>query len=187
MYLSSHEIARSRDRALNVLLDLSTACIDAGQRFSSLLSANSREAVHTGSRHWSHLSSGQIGTMTQIPATVWLESAARASRLLDGTLEIIGETHKAMILNAESQVRVVDEIVFATINRATKTCPWEAELPLRAVKLGLQNAELGLHDLSSAAIETVTRAEQEIHQTTEIIATSKPAPRKRAAARPKAA
>lgn len=187
MYLSSHEIAQSRDHALNVLLDLSTACIDAGQRISSLLSATGREVVHTGSRHWSDLGSGQIVAMTQIPAAVWLESAARANRLLDGSLKIIGETHKAIILNAESQVRVVDEIIFATINRATKTCPWEAELPLQAMKLGLQSAELGLHDLSSAAIETVTRAEEEINQTGAIVAAGQPAPRKRATARQKAA
>lgn len=181
MFLSSHEIARSRDHTLNNLLDLSAACIDAAQRFTELLSSNSREAVKHGSRHFSPVEHGRLETMSQVPTTVWLESAARAGRLLDGALEILGETHKAMIRNAESQISMVDEMVFATINRATRTSPWEAEFALHAMKASLQNAEQALHDMSDAAIDTVTLAEKEIHQTTEILAASAPAPRRRAA------
>ncbi|MDP2880152.1 MAG: hypothetical protein Q8N89_01045 [Azonexus sp.] len=180
MFLSSHEIARSREHALNNLLDLSAACIDAGQRFSELISSNSREAVHHGSRHFAQLGHGQLETMTQFPTTVWLDSAARASRVLDGALEIMGQTHKVMIRNAESQVRMLDEMVFATINRATKTSPWEAELVLQAMKTSLQSAEQTLHGISEAVIETVTLAEKEIHPATEIMAASAPAPRRRA-------
>ncbi len=187
MYLSSHEIARSRERALNNLLDLSAACIDAGQRFSELISSNSREAVHHGSRHFAQVGHGQLETMTQFPTAVWLDGAARTSRLLDGTLAIIDETHKAMIRNAESQVRILDEIVFATINRATKTSPWEAEFSLLAMKSTLQSAEQTLHGISEAAIETVTLAENEIHQTSEIMAPSAAVPRRRAASSKKAA
>ncbi|MFZ2971133.1 MAG: hypothetical protein WA049_00725 [Ferribacterium limneticum] len=187
MYLSSHEIARSREHALNNLLDLSAACIDAGQRFSELISSNSREAVHHGSRQFAQVSHGQLDTMTQFPTTVWLDSAARTSRLLDGALAIIGETHKAMIRNAESQVRMLDEMVIATINRATKTSPWEAEFALQAMKSTLQSAEQTLHGISEAAIDTVTLAENEIHQTAEIMAPSAPAPRRRAASSKKTA
>ena len=187
MFLSSHEIARSREHALNNILELSTACLDASQSFSELFSSSSREAFQTGGSHWSYLGDGKIGNMNQMPATALLENAARVGRMLDGTLKIIGETHKAMIRSAESSIRVVDEVVFATINRATKTCPWEAELPLRLMKAGLQSAEHGLHDISSAAIETVTQTEEKIHQATETITASKPAPRKRVAARQKTA
>lgn len=186
MFLSSHEIARSREHALNNLLDLSAACIDAAQRLNELLSSNGREAVKQGGRHFSLLEQDRLETISQAPAAAWLESAARASRLLDGTLEILGETHKAMIRNAESQVRMVDEMVFATLNRATRTSPWEAEFALHAMKTSLQNAEQALHDISDAAIETVTLAEKEIHQTTETPAASAPAPRRRAASGKKA-
>lgn len=185
MFLSSHEIARSREHALNNLLDLSAAWFDASERFSALFSANRREATLTGGRHWANMGDGQIHAVIQIPATLLLENAARASRLLDGTIEIIGETHKAMIRSAESHVRVADEIVFATINRATKTCPWEAELPLKAMKASLQSAEQGLHDLSTLAIESVTLAEG-IHETSGNLEVQKPLPRKRAASRQKA-
>ncbi|MBP6187953.1 MAG: hypothetical protein KA435_04055 [Azonexus sp.] len=185
MFLSSHEIARSREHALNNFLGLSDACIDAGQRFSELISTNTRNAVHQGGRHFAQVGHGQLETMFQLPVTAWLESAARASRLLDGALEIASEAHKAMIRNTESQVCMIDEMAFATINRATKTSPWEAEFFLQAMKASLQNAEQALHDISDAAIETVTPAENEAHQTTEVIAPSKPAPRKRAAAQQK--
>lgn len=187
MFLSSYEIARSREHALNNLLDLSAACIDAGQRFSELISSNSREAVHHGSRHFAQVGHGQLESLTQFPTTVWLEGAARSSRLLDGALAIVGETHKAMIRNAEAQVRMLDELVFATINRATKTSPWEAEFALHAMKASLQGAEQTLHGLSEAAIETVTLAEHEIHETAEILAPSAPASRRRAASTRKTA
>jgi hypothetical protein len=179
MFLSAHEIAESRERALNNLLGLSAACIEAGQRLSELVSSSSREAIHHGSKHWSQFGHGQLESMTQFPATVWLEHNARASRMLDGTLEIIGETHKAMIRSAEAQVRVFDEIALASINRAARNSPWEAEIALSAMKSTLQSAEQTLHDISVAAIETIEPAEPEVDQAAENIVESKPAPRKR--------
>lgn len=181
MFLSAHEIARSRDRALTNLLGLSDACLEAGQRFSELFSSTGREAIHHGSKQWSLFGHGQIESMAQFPAAIWLENSARASRLLDNTLEILSETQKAMIRSAEAQVRVVDEIVFATINRATKSSPWELEIGLRAMKNSLETAEATLQDMSAAAIETVDLAEHEVHQLAKSVANTKPAARKRTA------
>ncbi|MBL8429147.1 MAG: hypothetical protein JNJ95_04550 [Dechloromonas sp.] len=185
MFLSSHEIARSREHALNNLLELSAACIDASQRFSELISTNTRNAVRQGSQHFAQVGHGQLEAMIQLPATAWLESAARASRLLDGTLEIVGEAHKAMIRNTESQVCVMEEMALATINRANKTSPWEAEFFLLAMKASLQNAEQALHEISGAATETTIPAENEAQPTTEVITPGKAAPRKRATANQK--
>jgi hypothetical protein len=179
MFLSSHEIARSREHALNNLLDFSAACIEAGQRFSELVSANGREAVHHGSRNFAQVSHGQLETLTQFPATVWLENSARASRLIDSTLEIIGEANKAMIRSTESHVRMIDEMIFAALNRVTRTSPWEAEFALHAMKNSLESAEQGLHGISEAAIKTVTLAEKEIHEAAGILAAGTPAPRHR--------
>jgi hypothetical protein len=184
MYLSAHEIAQSRDRALSNLLGLSEACIEAGQRLSEALASSSREAIHHGSKHWSLFGHGQVESLTQFPATAWLENSARTSRLLDHTLAILGETHKAMIRNAEAQLRVFDEIAFATINRAVKSSPWEVEIGLQAMKTTLQAAESTLHGISAAAIETVDQAEQEARRMVDGSAEAKPAPRKRTAARP---
>ena len=181
MFLSAHEIARSRDHALSNLLGLSDACLAAGQRFSELFSSTGREAIQHGSKHWSLFGHGQIESMTQFPTTLWLENSARSSRLLDSALEILSETQKAMIRNAEAQVRVVDEIVMATINRATKASPWEVEIGLRAVKSALETAETTLQGISAAAIETVDLAENEIHQIATSTTENKLPARKRAA------
>ena len=88
----------------------------------------------------------------------------RASKLLDSAFEILGETHKAMIRTAEVQVRVFDEMVFASIQHAEKSSPWEAEIALQAMRTTLETAEHTLHGVSAAAIETVELAEQESHQ-----------------------
>lgn len=183
MYLTSHEIAQTRDHALSNLLGLSSACFQAGQRFNELLSNSGREAIQHGSKHWSLFGHGQIESMTQFPAALWLENATNVGRMLDGALEILGETHKAMIRSAETQVRVFDEIAFATINRARKSSPWEGDIALRAMKTTLETAEHTLAGMSAAAIETVNLAEQESHLVVESLAEQAPASRKRPAAR----
>ena len=164
MFLSSHEIARSREHALNNLLDFSAACIEAGQRFSELVSANGREAVHHGSRNFAQVSHGQLETLTQFPATVWLENSARASRLIDSTLEIIGEANKAMIRSTESHVRMVDEMIFAAIERVKNFSPREIEGGLETMNIALRSAEDTLHEASSRALNTLELSEQEFHQ-----------------------
>lgn len=183
MFLSAHEIARSREHALSNFIGLSAACIEATRRFSELFSSSSREAIQHGSKHFALFGHGQLESMTQFPASAWLEHSARASRLLDSSLEILGETQKAMIRSAEAQVQVFDEMVFAVINRTSRTSPWEAAIALSAMKTTLQGAEQTLHSMSEAAIETVDLAEHEAHQVVETLAESKPTPRKRAVVR----
>lgn len=183
MFLSAHEIARSREHALSNFIGLSAACIEATRRLSELLSSTGREVIHDGGEHLASFGYGQLESMTQFPASAWRENTARASRLVDSALEILGETQKAMIRSAEAQVRVFDEMVFAVINRAAKTSPWEAEIALKSMRTTLQGAEQTLHSMSDAAIETVALAEREAHQVVETLTESKPATRKRAAVR----
>lgn len=172
MFLSSQEIAQSRERALSNLLGLSAACIEASQRLTELLSSTSRDALHHGRRHLALVGDGQGEATPQLPATAWLENTVRARRLLDSSLEILGETQKAMIRSAEAQIRVFDEMVFASINRASRSSPWEAEIALRTMKTTLQGAEETLHTMSAAAIQTVELAEHEAHQAVEALAES---------------
>lgn len=181
MFLSSQEIAQSRESALSNLLGLSAACIEANRRFTELFSSASRDAIQHGSKRLAVLGDAQGEPLPLFPATVWLESAVRARRLLDSSLEILGETQKAMIRSAEAQIRVFDEMVFASINRASRSSPWEAEIALRAMKSTLQGAEETLHSMSAAAIQTVELAEHEAHQAVEALADSEPAPSKRSA------
>lgn len=182
MFLTAQDIAHSREHSLNNLLGMSSACIQAGQRFSELLSNSSRETMQHNSRHWNLLGHGQLDALTQFPATLWLESAARNSQLLDAAYEILGEAHKALIRNAEAQVRVFDEIVFASIRRLENSSPWEAEIALDSLRNTLTSAEHTLQGMSEAAIETVEIAEQQVHQISESLGETKPA-RKRAASR----
>ena len=174
MFLSSQEIAQSREHALSNLLGWSAACIEASRRLTELLSAASRDALHHGNKHLTLLGDGQGEAMPQFPATAWLENTVRARRLLDSSLEILGETQKAMIRSAEAQIRVFDEMVFASINRASRTSPWEAVIALRTMKTTLQGAEETLHSMSDAAIQTLELAEHEAHQAVEALADSEP-------------
>ena len=179
MFLSAHEIASSRERALNNLLAFSAAWIEAGHGLSAAVTAAGRASIEQGSRQWSLFGSAQPDAMMQIPAALWLEHVVRAGRLLDEALSILGATHKAVIRSAEVQVHILDSMAIAAIDRASKTSPWEAELALVAMKNSLQSAEQALHEMSAVAIETVERAESEGHQAAVALSAPVPAARKR--------
>lgn len=159
MYLTADEIAESRDKALNHLLRLTESCFDAGHRLTELFASLGRETIHHGSWHCALFGHGQIDSLTQFPATLWLENTARASRVINGTLVVLGETQKALIRNTEAQVREFDRLAMSTIARARRSSPWEGEIVLRAIKASLETAESGLHGISAAAIDSLDIAE----------------------------
>ncbi|WP_412478922.1 hypothetical protein [Azonexus sp. IMCC34839] len=164
MFLYVNDIAKSREHTLSNLRDFSVACFTAANRLSELLSVAGRDALLHSHKQWAIFGHDQLENATQFPAPLWLENSMRASKLLDSAFEILGETHKAMIRTAEVQVRVFDEMVFASIQHAEKSSPWEAEIALKAMRTTLETAEHTLHSVSAAAIETVELAEQESHQ-----------------------
>ena len=182
MYLSAKDIATSRDQTLNNLLGLSSNYLQANQRLVELMTSVSRDSVQHASRHWATLGHGHVESLVQFPAALWLDALARSNQLLESASTILGETHKAMIRNAEAQVKVFDDIVFATIRHAEKSSPWEAEIVLNTLKTTLQGAEQTLHGMSTAAIESVDLAEKEVQQISQTLAESKPR-QKRSAAR----
>lgn len=161
MYLTANEIAESRANALNHLLGLTESYFDAGHRLTELFSSFGREAIHHGSRHCALFGHGQIDSLTQFPATLWLENTARVSRVMNGTLVVLGEAQKALIRNTEAQVREIDRLAMSTIARARRSSPWEGEIMLRTMKATLETAENGLHDITAAAIESLDAAETE--------------------------
>ena len=177
MFLSQNEIAQTREHTLNNLLGFSAACFAASQRLTDLFSAAGRDALHLGSKQFAQFGHGQLDSLTNFPSILWLENSVRSTKLLDAAHEILGEAHKSLIQSAEAQVRVFDEIVFATINRAAKSSPWEGEIALAALRTTLESAEKTLHGISAAAIETVDLAENEVHQIAENLTENKPTTR----------
>ncbi|MCG2576442.1 hypothetical protein LZ012_05475 [Dechloromonas sp. XY25] len=175
MFLSAHEIALSRERALNNMLGLADACLDAAHCLSAAVAAAGRASIEQGARQWASFGAARPDSAAQLPAALWLDHVARAGRLFDEALSIFGATHKAIIRSAEIQVRILDSMAIAAIDRASKSSPWETELALAAVKSSLQSAEHALHEMSEAAIETVARAESEGHQALVVKAATKPA------------
>ena len=164
MYLSTQEIAASRNRVLGNLLNLTSACIEAGQRMTTLFAAASRDALHHGGKHLAQVGHGQLETMTQASVNFWLENSIRQSRLLDSAYCILGEAHKALIESTEAQIRVLDAMAFTGIRRTAKSSPWEVEIALGVLRTSLESAEKSLHEISLAAADTVDQASQEMHQ-----------------------
>lgn len=169
MLLSPHKIAQTREYALNNLLGLSSACLDAGQRMSELLGAGGRASLSRCQRHLKAVSSGEFDPLADSIRLMWHERT-ESSHFLEQFLEVLGSTHKAMIEAAEAQVRVFDEIVLASIARVSDFSPRETELAFDAMRSSLEGAERTLLSMGNVAIQTVELAEQEIHQLSDNLA-----------------
>lgn len=183
MFLSSHEIARSREHALTQLSEFSNLHLEAGQRLSDLMSITGRDFISGLRDHLDQYSDGKTALANQYPAAFWTDHAARGTRLLDGVYEVMADVQKRLIENGEAQVQIVDEIMIASINRIKNTSPWEAVPALLVMRVGLQSAEKTLHDVNQAAIQTVNAAENEMHGISQELleqpAANKPRPRSR--------
>lgn len=178
MFLTQQDISQTREHSLNNLLGLSSACLEASQHFSELFAAAGRDALYGSSKHWAGFSHGQLESLIHFPVALWLEQSTRNSKLLNAAYEILGATHKSLIQTAESQVRTFDHLVFASLNRASRSSPWEFEIALQAMKTTLKSAETTLHEMSAAAIESVELASPEAHLPKQAIASTLPPPEK---------
>lgn len=186
MFLPPHQIKRTRENTLSNLQSLSIACLDGGQRLNELLANTSRISLSQGGKA---LSQNDSGAFVEAGKRFWQDNTL-APQFIDQVYEIFAETHKAMIEAAEAQIEVFDELVFASIERASNYSPQEAEIAFKAMHCTLQSAEQALHSMSDAAIQSVELSEQEIHQATEILAekpkaATKAKPRAKPAAKPK--
>lgn len=185
MYLSPTEVAQSRDHTLHNLLAVSTACIDAGGRLSQLLAEAGRQALAHGGQQVHRLLGGSSSSL--FSADFWLDGLQAApTKLVEGTFDILGSTHTAMLQAAEAQVRVFDQIVFTTIDRARKSSPWEGEIALGVLKTTLKSAENTLHGITDTAIQTVELAESQVRQVADSLAETAAAPARARKSRAKA-
>jgi hypothetical protein len=176
MFLSPHQIDQVRQHALNHLLVVSGAHLDSNQRFANLISTTSREYLAIGSKHMAQFGETEPATLSQYPAALWFDNMAHHTRLLESCYEIIAEAHKQLIASAEAQIKLFDELVFASLNRAAHNSPWEAEIALSAMRSTLESAEATLHGMSDAAIAAITASEQEeVHQIAEHTKAAEPA------------
>lgn len=165
MLLTHHQVMRAREHALNNLQGFYGACIDGSERMLALF-ANARSDTFNPNSFESY-ALDSAGFSTAIDRLEAWQEKVKATRLIDRIYEISGDTHKAMIEAAEVQLRIVDLMVFAAIERARKSCPWECEVALNAMRRAVESAEQNLHGIGQAAIQSVESVEQEIHQVSE--------------------
>lgn len=159
MYISSREVADSRDHTLHNLLAASTACVDAGERLTSLFMRAGRDAIAHSGRQLEILASG--GNPLVSPADFLIGSPAQ---LFEAAFDILGTTHAVVVQAAQAQVRVCDQLFVTAIDRAAQSSPWEGEVALAVMKTTLQSTENALHSLADAVIQTVGSAENQVRQ-----------------------
>lgn len=162
MLLSAQEISLARERMLSNMLALSVACIDSAHQLLVATTAVGRSGLQQGGAHCSQLLGLSPDMAAQRSTAFVLDQAARAGALFEEALLVASETQKVVIRCSETQVRILDAMAVAAIERLRKTSPWEAEPALNALTESLATTERALHRLSGAAIETVAHLEGEM-------------------------
>lgn len=157
MYLSTHDVAQSRERALNDMQEFVVACVQAGHQLTMAVASAGRDGLRLGAHSMYLGRPEQALDMAQWPVAWWLDSAARAGSLVDEAWRVFGDTQKALIRSVQQQVRIVDDLAIVAISRAYKACPEGLEPALTALHDSLQTLERALHVLSEAAIGLIER------------------------------
>ncbi|NJD25857.1 MAG: hypothetical protein FIB06_10685 [Betaproteobacteria bacterium] len=163
-------IAGARTRAFDNVLGLSTVFFDASQRLTAAFAAAGREAILHNSRHFAAFGHGQIDSTAQFPATLWLETSARTTRLLDAAWGILGDTQRSLLQAAETQVQAFDDLVLAMATKAPAGTPWESRFALAALRTTLESAERTLHGVDAAAEESLSLAADETRRMASVLA-----------------
>lgn len=163
MYFAPHEVAQTREQFLNNLIATSTACIEAGERLTGLFMRSGRALVESGSEQAQKLLQG--GDPLKVPAEVLGGDLKLApARMFEELFDIFGDTHAALLRVAESQLRACDRLLAGALDRAARSSPWEGEVALRVMKTHLQTAENAVHSLTTASIQTVELAENQVRE-----------------------
>jgi hypothetical protein len=171
------EFAGAHACAVNHLFGVPAAPLEATRRFSGMLSATGRDAIHHHSRHLSQLGHGQIATATQLPATIWLESGARNARLVDAAYALMSDAQHSLLQVAETQVRLFDAFVSAFAAQAAQRTPWESSLMLGILRSTFDAAEHTLHGVDTAATQSLAMAKNEVRNISQHLGESNPSKR----------
>lgn len=175
--LTPNEFSQTRAQTLNNLLGMSSVWLGASQRLADLLATFGGNTLYLGSKQLTQFGHCQLDAPSNFSTSLWLESCIRNTRLIDATFQILGEAQQSLMQSAEAQVRVIDEIVSASINRIANGGPWEVQFGVTAERSMPDSAEHTLHNLSQPATETRELAKNELHQISERLTESSPTTR----------
>lgn len=156
MFLTSSTVFRSRVHALHNLAELTAAQIDIVERVSDLVASTTRASFdRIGQKGFAAFTPNTSDSSLEAPIAV---------QFIDQMFEITGDSQKALIKTAEAQIHMVDEMIFAAIERVKNFSPREIEGGLETMNIALRSAEDTLHEASSRALNTLELSEQEFHQ-----------------------
>ena len=141
MFLTSSTVFRSRVHALHNLAELTAAQIDIVERVSDLVASTTRASFdRIGQKGFAAFTPNTSDSSLEAPIAV---------QFIDQMFEITGDSQKALIKTAEAQIHMVDEMIFAAIERVKNFSPREIEGGLETMNIALRSAEDTLHEASS--------------------------------------
>lgn len=155
MLLSAHEIAQGREQTLFNFLSLSGVWLQAGQQLTVAMAMAGREGFQHGAAALPLSPASTLPEMVQWPFSWWLDNMARVGQLINNAMLVYGEAQQALIRSADMQVQILDGLAISAINRACRSSPWEAEVPLQVMKTSLQAARQAMHEINEVAAEEV--------------------------------
>lgn len=155
MYLTAHDIAQGRAQTLDNLFALADNCLNAGQRLAELFAANARHQLDAAAARWAEADPARPEALGELPTGAWIAHCERSGDLIENAIAVIGETHKAWLRSAETQIHIIDQSLLAGARHASRNGPWESQVALATLREQVASAENILHDANETLIERI--------------------------------
>jgi hypothetical protein len=162
-FFSSSNAQAARSTQLDNFQRFSQIVIDAAEKFFQLGNSLSEAILDDGNQSstmvFSPLSSFENSTH------LWLElSKHHLPSFITNYLHIASQAHEEMVKLAEEQIRLSQQLVVVSLDKAKASAPWEAESLLKAMKSSVNFSSDALAQVSEASIKAAELVEQQVEK-----------------------
>lgn len=162
-FLSSSSAQAARSTQLDNLQRFSQIVIDAAEKFIQLGNSLSEAILDDGSQS-SAMSFNPLSSF-ESSSHLWLElSKHHLPSFITNYIHIASQAHEEMVKLAEDQIRLSQQLVVVSLDKAKASAPWEAESLLKAIKSSVNFSSDALTQVSEASIKATELIEQQVEK-----------------------
>lgn len=162
-FLSSSSAQAARSTQLDNLQRFSQILIDAAEKFVQLGNSLGEAILDDGSQS-SAMSSNPLSSFEN-STHLWLElSKHHLPSFITNYIHIASQAHEEMVKLAEEQIRLSQQLVVVSLDKAKASVPWEAESLLKAMKSTVVLSSDALTQVSEASIKAAELVEEQVEK-----------------------
>lgn len=162
-FLTTSSAQAARSTQLDNLQRFSQIVIDAAEKFIQLGNSLSEAILDDGSQS-SAMGFNPLSSFEN-SSHLWLElSKHHLPSFITNYIHIASQAHEEMVKLAEEQIRLSQQLVVISLDKAKASAPWEAESLLKAIKSSVNFSSDALAQVSEASIKAAELVEEQVEK-----------------------